>query len=143
VEKNTMNPHGAPGSSDLEPSRRVDVLLADDDEDIRDALTDTLEYAGYSTLAFSNGQDALEWLQGTASLPSLILVDMTMPVLDGVQFCEQHRGDPTISSVPLAILSARNDVLRGLGVEHLMKPISADELISFVARHCGARAAQG
>lgn len=125
---------------DTASGQPIDVLLADDDEDIRDALVETLQYAGYTTVAFSNGRDALEWLQETKSLPSLLLIDMTMPILDGVQFCQEQLIDPKICDIPVAIFSAHNDILRNLGVEYLHKPVNADTLVAFVARHCGARA---
>ena len=118
---------------------RIDILLAEDDDDLREALVDTLEDAGYTTVSFSNGQEALEWLQDTPRLPLLVLIDMRMPVMDGWQFREKQSKDPAISGVPVVMLSAMNEVGKGVGVEHLKKPVQPGELLAVVARHCGRR----
>jgi CheY-like chemotaxis protein len=116
---------------------RVDVLLAEDDDDLRDALADTLEDAGYTTAAFANGQDALEWLQGTSRPPSLVLLDLRMPIMDGWQFRERQIKEPAIAGVPVVLLSAMSDTVKSDGVEHLKKPIQSGELLAVVARYCG------
>src|SRR4051812_44555439 len=109
-----------PSASDLSPPpTRIDVLLAEDDGDLRDALTDTLEDAGYTAASFANGLEALEWLQDTKQLPSLVLIDLRMPVMDGWQFREGQLKDPAIAQVPVVMLSAMSDVVESVGVEHL------------------------
>ena len=118
---------------------RIDILLAEDDDDLREALVDTLEDAGYTTVSFANGQEALEWLQDTPRLPSLVLIDMRMPVMDGWQFRDKQSKDPAISGVPVVMLSAMNEVGKGVGVEHLKKPVQPSELLAVVARRCGPR----
>jgi CheY-like chemotaxis protein len=117
----------------------IDILLAEDDDDLREAVTDTLQDAGYTTVSFANGQEALEWLQDTPRLPSLVLIDMRMPVMDGWQFREKQSKDPAIAAVPVVMLSAMNEVGKGVGVEHLKKPVQPGELLAVVARHCGRR----
>jgi CheY-like chemotaxis protein len=104
-----------------------------------EAVTDTLQDAGYTTVSFANGQEALEWLQDTPRLPSLVLIDMRMPVMDGWQFREKQSKDPAIAAVPVVMLSAMNEVGKGVGVEHLKKPVQPGELLAVVARHCGRR----
>jgi len=121
------------------PPTLIDVLLAEDDGDLRDALTDTLEDAGYTTAPFANGQEALEWLQGTTRLPSLVLIDMRMPVMDGWQFRQRQLEDPAIARVPVVMLSALSDIAESVGVEHLKKPIQVSALLVVVAQHCGPR----
>jgi CheY-like chemotaxis protein len=117
----------------LEP---IDILLVEDDPDLRDAMTDVLERGGHRTKAASNGLEALEWLQETARPPALILLDLMMPVMDGWQFREEQLKDPRLAPIQVAVLSARSDALDA-GVTHLRKPIQAKALLAFVARHCG------
>ena len=117
----------------------IDVVLVDDDEDVRDAITDRLEAAGYRVCGFSSGLDALDWLRAAERLPPLILVDMMMPVMDGLQFREEQIKDASLAAVPMVMLTARHDVVCGPGVEQLRKPIKASDLIAVVARYCGPR----
>ena len=120
---------------------RVDILLAEDDDDLREAMLDTLEEAGYSVFAVPNGQEALDWLHEAEHLPSLILLDLMMPVMDGWQFCELWRKDPRASKVPVVVLSAMGTHPMIEAVEYLKKPTKVQPLIALVARFCGPRAA--
>jgi CheY-like chemotaxis protein len=119
----------------------VDILLAEDDDDLREAMLDTLEDAGYRVVAVPNGQEALTWLQETEALPSLILLDLMMPVMDGWQFREAQRSDPKASSIPVVILSAMGTHPTIEAAEYLKKPTKAAPLIAVVERFCGPRAA--
>ena len=121
----------------------VDILLVDDDGDVRDAITDRLEREGYRVESCSNGLDALEWLRGAARLPRLILLDMMMPVMDGWHFREEQLQDTVLAGVPLVILSAGLDPVPGRAVERLQKPIKARDLIAVVARYCGPPSGDG
>lgn len=82
------------------------ILVIDDDLDIREALAAVLESAGYSVLLAENGQAALELMKIERNLPSLILLDLMMPVMDGWQFRERQKADPRLSAVPVVIISA-------------------------------------
>ena len=118
----------------------IDVVLVDDDEDVRDAIKDRLEAAGYRVSGFSSALDARDWLRSAERLPPLILADMMMPVMDGLQFREEQIKDPALAAVPMVMLTARHDVVSGPGVEQLRKPIKSSDLIAVVRRYCGARA---
>jgi CheY-like chemotaxis protein len=120
---------------------RVDILLAEDDDDLREAMLDTLEDAGYRVVAVPNGQEALSWLHETEQLPSLILLDLMMPVMDGWQFREAQRNDPKAATVPVVILSAMGTHPSIEAVEYLKKPTKVAPLIAVVERFCGPRAA--
>jgi CheY-like chemotaxis protein len=117
----------------------IDVVMVDDDQDVRDAISDRLEAAGYRVCGFSSGLDALDWLRAAERLPPLILVDMMMPVMDGWQFREEQIKDPLLAAVPVVMLTARHDAGCGPGMEQLRKPLKASDLIAVVARYCGAR----
>jgi len=83
------------------------VLLVEDDGDMRAALAEILEDAGYQVLQAVNGQDALEKLR-SSDLPSVILLDLLMPVMNGWQFCEAWRSgqQATSAHVPIVAMSA-------------------------------------
>jgi CheY-like chemotaxis protein len=117
----------------------IDVVMVDDDQDVRDAISDRLEAAGYNVFGFSSGLDALDWLRAAERLPPLILLDLMMPVMDGIQFREEQVKDAVLKAVPVVMLTARHDAVFGPGMEQLRKPIKASDLIAVVARYCGAR----
>jgi CheY-like chemotaxis protein len=116
-----------------------DLVLVDDDDDVRDAVAGTLEAAGYGVAAFSNGHDALECLRRAEPAPGLILIDLMMPVMDGWQFRERQLADPSIAAIPVVVLSARPGAFGDAAVQQLQKPIRAKDLLAVVERHCGAR----
>ena len=133
-----MNPQARQPS---DPS--VDILLAEDDADLREAMLDTLQDAGYHVAAVANGQEALAWLHRAARLPSLILLDLMMPIMDGWQFREAQCKDAKSSSVPVVVLSAMGSHPTIDSVEYLKKPTKVAPLLEVVERYCGpARAAE-
>jgi two-component system chemotaxis response regulator CheY len=114
------------------------VLVVDDDPDILQTLGLCLTTEGYRVLMAANGKEALDLLQ--RERPSVILLDLMMPVMDGWQFVAEleHRGQ---RDVPLLILSADRSVqghaqqLRASG--HLAKPFDLDELLGKVQQLTG------
>lgn len=112
------------------------ILIVDDDEDIREILTMYLENEGYKITASSNGTQALEYAY--AVNPDLIILDMMMPDLDGIEVCQELR--KTIIS-PIIFLSSRsspNEKSLGLiagGDDYISKPFEPVELIARVKAH--------
>jgi CheY-like chemotaxis protein len=114
------------------------VLVVDDDPDILQTLGLCLSSEGYRVLMAANGKEALDILE--RERPSVILLDLMMPVMDGWQFVAEldHRGR---RDVPLLILSADRSVqghaqqLRASG--HLAKPFDLDELLGKVQQLTG------
>src|SRR5215471_21713482 len=88
-----------------EPARPL-VLVVDDDDAIRDALADLLEDAGFDTVGARNGLEALNILAARATAPMFILLDLTMPVMDGWAFCDRRRANRKFSEVPVIAISA-------------------------------------
>jgi CheY-like chemotaxis protein len=121
----------------------IDILLAEDDADLREAMLDTLQDAGYHVVAVPNGREALDWLHDAERLPSLILLDLMMPVMDGWQFREAQRNDPKASTVPVVILSAMGTHPTIDAAEYLKKPTKLKPLIEVVERYCGPGRAAG
>jgi CheY-like chemotaxis protein len=116
--------------------RRRLVLVVEDDEDIRQSLCYILEDEGISTLSASNGQEALDVLRGSGEKPSVILLDLSMPVMDGREFLRRMGGDSSIPATPVIIVSALTPDDTISGVNWLQKPVGIDGLLTAIA---GAR----
>src|SRR4051812_11841534 len=112
---------------------RPRVLVVDDDEDIRTLVRELLERAGYTVEEAENGRAALRRLFSNA--PALVILDVTMPELDGYQTLERIRD---LSDVPVLMLTARTQELekvRGLSVgadDYVAKPFGRQELLARV-----------
>lgn len=115
------------------------VLTVDDNPANLNLLTDTLSAAGYTVLAATNGQRALQLCQRNP--PDLILLDVTMPGMDGYEVCRRMKADEIGRSLPVIFLTAHDEsehVVRGFqagGVDYVQKPFRAEELLARVATH--------
>ena len=116
------------------------VLIVDDDEDIRESLMDFLEDQGYDPLGAGNGREALDRLRDPGVRPCLIILDLMMPIMDGTMFREEQLRSAELSRIPVVIVSALKDsadVARSLNVpDHLPKPLNLDGLLEVVRHHC-------
>ena len=86
-------------------SLRGPVLIVEDDPDMRESLQHFLEAHGYPVVAASHGKEALEYL-GRSPRPSMVVLDMNMPVMDGNRLLTTRRGDDLLRTIPVVILSA-------------------------------------
>lgn len=118
---------------------RCDVLLVEDDPDIREALSQILADEGYEVALAGNGREALDMLRSPV-LPSLVLLDLMMPVMNGWQFRMAQCADPLLAAIPVVVISADGSAQReamALGAEaFLQKPLALNELLTAVARFC-------
>jgi two-component system cell cycle response regulator DivK len=80
------------------------VLLVDDDESNRDMLSRRLEHRGYQVVTAVDGREAVE--QARAEVPSLILMDVTLPVLDGLAATRELKSRPELRDIPVIALTA-------------------------------------
>jgi CheY-like chemotaxis protein len=117
---------------------RPRILLVEDDDEIRQALSDVLEEQGYSVEEARNGREALELLRDHEA-PRLILLDLMMPVMDGWEFRHAQLGDPLLARIPVVVLSAMTN-LRARGAdlhaaECLAKPVDVAYLLEAVSRY--------
>lgn len=111
----------------------VKLLLVEDDDGARAALSDILDYEGYTTAACCNGREALDYLH-SQPLPALIILDLQMPVMDGWQFYNECKRDAALASVPVVVITAIQ-APAGLEVNEVMsKPIDLEHLLDTV-RH--------
>jgi len=113
------------------------VLVIEDDPGTREMMAILLTLEGFDPVVARHGRDALEQLQ-EAPLPHVILLDLMMPVMDGWDFRQHQRRDPTISEIPVVVVSAApHSTLQGLDpVAVLPKPLDYDRLISVVRANC-------
>ncbi len=122
--------------------RGLRLLVVEDDEMIRDALTDLLRDEGATVTAVPNGRDALGELR-TGGLADLILLDLMMPVMDGWEFRVEQRADPILAHVPLIAMSADMSAkARAIAADaYLRKPLDFAELVGRI-RAVADRAAE-
>jgi CheY-like chemotaxis protein len=116
------------------PTERRDVLIVDDDPDIRDAVGESLRYEGYDVHSAADGRDALDRLE-YGLRPAVILLDLMMPVLNGFDVLEALKSRPEWKSIPVVIVSANRgyeaEDLSG-AVSILRKPVNVDRLLAAV-----------
>jgi CheY-like chemotaxis protein len=123
-------PRRAEAAAPLEVARS-ELLIVDDDEDVRDALRFVLEAEGYGVLAAANGQEALDSLVGRR--PVAIFVDLNMPVMTGWELVARLKSAPELRDIPVCVLSAvSKDAPSGVA-RVLQKPFKVEELLEFVA----------
>jgi DNA-binding response OmpR family regulator len=114
------------------------LLIADDDEDILELLGFRLERAGYEVVRARDGEEALRL--ALELVPSLALLDVMMPGLDGYEVARRLRGDERTSAMPIILLTARvqaSDITRGLAAgadDHIKKPFDARDLRERIER---------
>ena len=115
------------------------ILVVEDDDDTRNALVVALEAEGYQVMTASHGLEALELLDG-GTRPCLILLDLMMPIMDGVHFrLEQLERPPEVAEIPLIVISAYAQLTRAhwlRAADYLPKPIDFDSLLGMVEQHC-------
>ena len=110
------------------------VLVVDDDLDIRDAMADALETAGYPVVAAQNGEEALARMR--SQRPCMVVLDLMMPVLDGWEVMKQMQEDPELASIPVCVLSAMSAQAPKESVCTLGKPVQLLRLLTAVQRYC-------
>ena len=113
----------------------MSILIIEDDDGVRDALAAILREEGYVAEIANDGAAAMRRL-AARPLPALILLDLMMPQMDGIDFRTRQLADPELRKIPVIIISARPDVARQaakLGADaFLQKPMSFEELLHLV-----------
>lgn len=113
------------------------VLVVDDDVDVRSGVAELLELSGYQTVTAAHGGEALKLLQGGLR-PTLILLDVQMPVMDGPTFWARCKADPHLAAIPILVISADTasavKLTREGAAGFLHKPVPADVLLSTISR---------
>lgn len=112
-------------------SRIRDVLLVEDDVDLRQAIADVLRDEGCRTYVAADGEEALSILRVLE--PDLIVTDLMMPGMNGWDLCARVRADARLRSTPIAVLSAFTDVQPIAGTRMIRKPVDVHALVSLLA----------
>jgi CheY-like chemotaxis protein len=116
------------------PSGRI--LVVDDDDLLRDAVSEALRDAGYDVTEARDGKHALDTLRD--SRPTLIILDLMMPVMNGWELAEVLRDDPELKTIPVCVLSAVADRAPPQSAATLRKPVALDVLLATVATYSRA-----
>jgi two-component system phosphate regulon response regulator PhoB len=117
---------------------KATILVVDDEEDIRELVELNLSREGYQVLCCETGEQALE--QAGAKLPNLIILDLMLPGVDGLEVCKKLRSDPKTESIPIVMLTAKGeeaDIVTGLELgadDYVTKPFSGKVLVARVRR---------
>ena len=111
------------------------ILVVDDDEMIQESIREVLADEGYQVVLAQNGQEALARLRN-GDRPSLILLDLMMPVMDGWQFRAEQKRDPRLSAIPVVVITAAGSAVKGSidADEFMTKPVRLEDLLSVVKR---------
>ncbi|MEX2463268.1 MAG: response regulator transcription factor [Balneolaceae bacterium] len=110
------------------------ILVVDDEEDLLDLIEYNLRREGFDVLKADNGETGIELAK--QEVPNLILLDIMMPNMDGIEVCERIRNDANLMNTPIIFLTARSDEkseVEGLNMgadDYITKPISTTKLIS-------------
>jgi CheY-like chemotaxis protein len=117
------------------------VLVVEDHEDARNVVRRYLELSGYAVTTAINGADALDQI-AKGVRPCLILLDVSMPVMDGPTFAERLRRIPDrdLAQTPIVLLTGSFDTQsaqrRSGAIDVIHKPVSFDQMARMVDRHC-------
>lgn len=109
------------------------ILVVDDEQDAIELIEYNLEAAGYRVITAENGAEAVQKTRTT--IPDLVVLDLMLPEVDGLEVCKILRRDPSTASIPIIMLTARASELdRVLGLEigaddYVTKPFSPRELV--------------
>jgi two-component system KDP operon response regulator KdpE len=107
------------------------ILVADDEPQIRRVLRATLSAEGYTIVEARDGQEALEKLRGER--PDLVLMDVNMPILDGLEACREIRATSRVPIIMLTVRGAEKDKVRALDAgadDYVVKPFGIQELLA-------------
>jgi two-component system phosphate regulon response regulator PhoB len=112
---------------------KTKILVVDDEPDAVELICVNLRAAGYDVVTAGDGREALR--QARAASPNLIILDLMLPEVDGLEVCKLLRRDPATRAIPIVMLTARaSEIDRVLGLElgaddYVTKPFSPRELV--------------
>jgi response regulator RpfG family c-di-GMP phosphodiesterase len=114
------------------------VLVVDDSSTIRRLVGEALEEAGFQVTAAENGKQAMKMIEGRR--PDLIISDIDMPEMNGIELCKAVHRDPILAAIPFVIMSSNNDrsIMRRLlqwgAASYLVKPFNMEQIVILVER---------
>jgi CheY-like chemotaxis protein len=119
-------------------ARGCTILIVEDDRDIREALASALRVEGYDVQIASNGKEGLEKL-AAIERPCLILLDLMMPIMSGLDFLAAIRQHDALATLPVVILSAYSALAKEAqgAAGFIRKPVDLDVVLQIAERYCG------
>ena len=117
---------------------KENILVVDDEEDVLELVRYNLNKNGYSVLTAASGEDAV--VKARAKLPDLVILDLMLPGIDGLEVCKKLKGDSKTERIPIVMLTAKGeeaDVITGLELgadDYVTKPFSPKVLLARVKR---------
>lgn len=115
------------------------ILTVDDDESIRQSVTDMLEMEGFEAVWAKNGQVALDYLNAIpdSELPDLVLLDYMMPVMNGKEFFRAKLKSPKLAQIPVVMMTANGNLVNVMdNVEsaggYMSKPMDYETVVKMV-----------
>jgi CheY-like chemotaxis protein len=116
------------------------VLLIEDDTDIQNYLKSVLEVQGFHVETANNGKEGLDLLEH-GHVPEIIILDLSMPIMDGEKFLERQRSNPSFGSLPVIAMTGAKDKDRPRQAdEFLRKPIDINVLMNALKKYLEAEA---
>ena len=112
------------------------ILVIEDEPDILEVMQYNLEREGYKVVACRNGEQGLSRIR--TDNPDIVILDLMLPGMDGVEVCRQVKSDPVTRAIPIIMVTAKaeeSDIVLGLGIgadDYIGKPFSPRELIARV-----------
>lgn len=115
--------------------QRPTILVIEDEADLREGIRDALELNGYTVVAATDGQDALEQLESLQP-PCIVLMDLVMPRMNGWELCEALRLRPGYRDVPIIVHSSSPLPAPGGATRVVTKPLTFTKLLGLVSEYC-------
>jgi two-component system alkaline phosphatase synthesis response regulator PhoP len=112
------------------------IVVIEDEDDILEVIAYNLKREGYEVVTSTSGEDGLEKIE--KSSPHLVVLDLMLPEIDGIELCRKLKSDPLTRAIPVIMVTAKgeeSDVVLGLGVgadDYITKPFSPRELVARV-----------
>ena len=123
---------------DIEKQKQKIVILAEDDRTIARLIIFKLEKEGFRVIHFLNGEGVVDAV--SKILPDIVILDVMMPIQDGISILKEIKANPKIKHIPVVILSAKGqekDIIKGMEIgasDYISKPFSPSELIVRIKR---------
>ena len=110
------------------------IVVIEDEEDILEVISYNLKREGYEVTTSTSGEDGLAKIE--RSTPNLVILDLMLPEIDGLDLCRKLKSDPVTQNIPVIMVTAKgeeSDVVLGLGMgadDYMVKPFSPRELVA-------------
>ncbi len=119
-------------------SSKKRILIVDDEPDTLELMETILEHEGYEIIKALNGMEALDLIDNTVDL---VLLDVRMPEINGIEVCKQLKSDPERKNIPIVIFSAKTldhhieEGLKAGADEYITKPFSSSHLLGTLRKY--------